>query len=88
MLNFMMNAVDVLSRCEVSGQTARDFHAVRDRLMSRAVKSGRLLVSAFCLLMYSPFSSLQKLRLFRHHYYDIESAVNSISHLTDFLHRK
>ena len=88
MTNFMMNGVDVLSRCPISRETARGFLAVRDRLMKRALRSGRVLLSCFFLLLYPPFTHLQKLRFFRHHYYDIESAVNHLSHWTDFLHRR
>ena len=88
MTNFMMNGIDVLSRCPVSPEISSGFYAVRDRLMKRALRSGRLLLSCFFLLLYPPFTYLQKLRIFRRHYYDIESAVNSLSHWTDFLHRR
>lgn len=88
MANFMMNGIDVLSRCPISQKIASGFLAVRNRLMKRSLRSGRLLISCFFLLLYPPFTHLQKLHFFRHHYYDIESAFNIIGHLTDFLHNK
>lgn len=88
MTNFMMNGTDVLSRCSISQEITSGFLAVRNRLMKRSLRNGRLLISCFFLLLYPPFTHLQKLRMFRHHYYDIESAVNHLSHCTDFLHRR
>lgn len=86
MTYFMMNGTDVLLRCSVSREIANGFLAVRNRLMKRALRSGRLLLSCFILLLYPPFANLQKLHFFRHHYYNIESAFNIMGHLTDFLH--
>ena len=88
MTNFLMNGVDLASRCPVSASTAMGFRAVRQRLLARSIRYGRLLLSGFFLLLFPPMSCLQKWRFFRRHYYDIESAVNYLAHLTDFLHRK
>lgn len=88
MMNFLMNGVDVLSRCQVSSGNAAKFRSVRLRLLRRSVRYGRVLLSSFCLLLFPPLSYLQKWRFFRHHYYDLEAIVNRISHLTDFLHSK
>lgn len=88
MTNFLMNGVDVLSRCPVSEANAKSFYAVRKRLLLRSVRCGRVLLSFFFLLLFPPLSYLQKIRTFRHHYYDIESVVNHVGHLTDFLHRR
>jgi len=88
MLNYMMNGVDVMSRFSISSDVAKDFRNLKKALLRRSLRYGRLLISCFCLLMYLPFSKLQKLRMFRHHYYDIESIINRLSHLTDFLHNK
>ena len=87
MTNFMMNGMDVLSRCSISRETASGFLAVRNRLMKRALKSYRLLLSCFFLILYPPFTHLQKLRFFRHHYYNMESVVNHLCHWMDFLHK-
>ena len=47
------------------------------------------MLACFFLLFFSPFSQIQKWRFFRHHYYDLESVVNKICHLTDLIiHRK
>ena len=88
MMNFLMNGVDVHSRCPISDETSMNFRKVKHRILCRSLSYGRLLLSSFFLLLFRPFCNLQKSRMFRHHYYDLESAVNSICHLTDFLHRK
>ena len=88
MANFLMNGVDVLSCFKISNEIALGFRAVRLRLLSRSLKYGRLFLFCFFLFLFPPLSYLQKLRLFRHHYYALESIVNSLCHLTDFIHNK
>lgn len=88
MMNFLMNGVDVHSRCPVSSETSKAFIRAKRRILLRSMKYCRIVLSCFILLLFCPFSYLQKIRFFRHHYYDIESFVNRICHLTDFLHRK
>lgn len=88
MLHFAMNGVDVLSRFPIASEIAKDFLDMRLSLLTRSLRYGRLLISCFCLLAFYPFSFVQKLRLFRHHFYDIESVINRLSHLTDFMHNK
>ena len=88
MVNFLMNGVDVLSKFTISKETAKDFVSVRLRLLYRSLSYGRILLFFYFFILFPPLSHLQKFRFFRHHYYDLESAVNSICHLTDFLHRK
>ena len=88
MLHFVMNGVDVLSRFPISVDIAKDFRVTRFALLTCSLRYGRLLISCFCLLMFWPFSLAQKLKAFRHHYYDIESVINRLSHLTDFMHNK
>ena len=86
--NFLHNGVYLLFKHTASTTVANDFLAVRRRLLSRALRNGRLLLASFFLLLFWPFSLLQKLRLFRRQYYNMESGVNLLSHLTDILHRK
>lgn len=86
--NYLMNGVDVLSRFPMTTVTGRAFYAVRLKLLFRSLRYGRLLLSCFFLVLFSPLCYLQKLRFFRRHYYNIESVVNIFAHLTDFLHRK
>ena len=88
MLNFTMNGVDVMSRFPISANIAKDFCGTKKALFFRSLRYGRFLISCFCLLMFPPFSKVQKLKSFRHHYYEIETIVNRLSHLTDFLHYK
>ena len=88
MANFLMNGVDVLSRFRISEDIAHVFLKVRVRLLWRSLKNGRLMLASFFLLLFSPFCYIQKFRFFRHHYYDLESVVNKICHLTDLVHCK
>lgn len=88
MANFLMNGVDVLSRFKISEEIAHNFLMVRVRILMRSLRNGRLMLACFFLLLFSPFSYVQKFRLFRHHYYDLESVVNKMCHLTDFIHCK
>lgn len=88
MANFLMNGVDVLSRFKITNEVTLGFRAVRLRLLSRSLRYGRLFLFCFFLILFPPLSHLQKLRLFRHHYYDLESVVNRLCHLTDFIHNK
>lgn len=88
MANFLMNGVDVLLRFNISEEIAHNFYLVRIRILMRSLRNGRLMLVCFFLLLFCPFSYIQKLRFFRHHYYDLESIVNKICHLTDFIHRK
>ena len=86
--NFLMNGVDLMSRQAITPGVAKGFCATKRRLLLRALRYGRLLLACFFLLLFWPFSLLQRFRLFRHHYYNIESLVNRLAHLTDCLHRK
>lgn len=88
MASFLMNGVDVFSRFKISGDIAHDFLLVRARLLCRSLKNGRVMLACFFLLLFSPLSHIQKFRFFRHHYYDLESVVNKICHMTDFIHPK
>ena len=88
MMYYMMKGVDVLLHCSVSETTACYFKNVRKSLFSRSVKYGRLMISCFFLLLFPPFCYVQRLRLFRIHYFDLEQAVNRLCHLADFLHSK
>ena len=88
MLYFAMNGVDVLSRFPISTDIAKEFRKTRKALWARSLRYGRLLISCLCLLMFDPFSVVQKLKVFRRHYNDIESVINRLSHLTDFMHNK
>jgi hypothetical protein len=85
---FLMNGADVASRSVISQEVRRDFLAVRKRLMFLSLRYGRFVLACFFLLLFSPFSRIQKWRFFRRHYYNLESVVNEVAHLTDFLHRK
>lgn len=88
MMHYMMKGVDVLLCCSVSETTVCFFKNVRKRLISKSVKYGRLMISCFFLLLFPPFCYLQRLRMFRKHYFDLEQTVNRLCHLTDFLHNK
>ena len=88
MMNYLMNGVDVQLRSSVSDAIANDFLEVRKRLIVRSLKYGRLLLSFFFFLLFPPLCYVQRIHFFRHHYYQIEVALNKICHMTDFLHSK
>lgn len=88
MVHILMTGVDLLSRFHISPPIAKDFTETRLRLMRRSLRYGRVLIAFFCLLLFPPLSSLQRLAIFRHHYNDLRSIVNIVAHLTDFLHSK
>lgn len=88
MTNFMMNGVDLMLKMPISSSIANGFRATKFRILKKSLRYGRLLLACFFLLLFRPFSLIQRLRIFRHHYYDIESVVNHVAHLTDFLHNK
>ena len=85
---FMMKGVDLIFRCPVSPDAIHEFRLVRGRLMHRSLCCGRLLLSLFFMLLFTPMSYMQRLRLFRRNYHKIETMVNRLSHMTDFLHNK
>ena len=87
-MHFMMNGLDVMSRCTVSTIATKNFRVVRKRLFIRSIKYGRLVISCFLLLLFPPLSNLQKMRFFRRHYYGLEFAVNRFCHIMDPLHCK
>ena len=88
MMNILMMGVDLLSRHPISETSAKAFRIIRLNLLSRSMKYGRLIMSSFCLLLFPPFSYIQKFRVFRRHYYKIDAILNRFCHFFDFLHNK
>lgn len=88
MLNYTMKGVDIMSQHQISSEIAKEFRNLKRSLLTRSFCYGRILITCFSLFLFTPFNKIQKWRLFRHHYHDIESIINRISHLTDFLHDK
>ncbi len=86
--NIIMRGMDVISKCTTTSEAISELQLSRGRLMSLALKNGRLLVASFLLLLYPPFTSFLRMSLFRKHYYDLEATINRLAHFTDFLHRK
>ena len=84
--NSLMRGFDVAMRFGIPPAVAVELRAVRRRLMLRSLRYGRLLVACFMLLLWRPFSMVQRLSFFRHHYHDLERGVSVVAHLTDFLH--
>lgn len=60
----------------------------RDKIMSLALKDGRLIIACFHLIEYRPFIYLFKFKYIRSHYYYMVKVVGRIAHLFDFIHRK
>lgn len=86
--NIVMRGMDVIQKCSTTSETISELQSARAHLMSLTLRNGRLLVACFLLLLFPPFISLLRIRLFRKHYYYLESVVNRIAHIADFLHRK
>ena len=61
---------------------------IRDKIMSHALKDGRLIIACILLLEYKPFIYLFRFKYFRSHYYYMSKIVGRIAHLFDFIHRK
>lgn len=85
--NILMAGTDVCMQCQVAALTARDFRAVRLRLLRRSLHYGRVVTSCFALLLFRPLNYLQRMKLVRHHYFKLEQLVGRVAHATDFLHR-
>lgn len=83
--NIMMRASDYVPKTRFN-DNVRTFYSTRSRLMSRAIKKGRILLSIFFLFLYSPFKYMKRLKWFRHHHKIMEQMVARISHMTDYLH--
>lgn len=88
LMYFLLNGVDLQYQFRVSKDIENDFLKVRKRLLLSSVQNFRLIISSFLLILFPPFSRIQKVKLFRRHYDQIEYVVNRIGHLVDFLHRK
>lgn len=71
--------VDVLMRCQIPDNTKDLFHTTRQQLLKRAWQYKRLLITAFLLLTFSPFCYLQKIRIFRHNYHNIQQFIRYLS---------
>ena len=61
---------------------------IRDKIMSLALKDGRLIIANFLLLEYKPLIYLFRIKYIRSHYYYMVKIVGRIAHLFDFVHRK
>ena len=86
--NIIMRGMDVILKCAITSETIYELRLARGRLMSLALRNGRLLVACFFLLLFPPFTSLLRMSLFRKFYYNLEATVNRLAHFSDFLHRK
>lgn len=85
---FLMNGIDLESKFSMSSDVVYEFRLVRSRLMHRSLRYGRLLLSLFFVLLFTPMCYIQRLRWFRSHYDRIELTVSLLAHATDFLHNK
>lgn len=83
----LMNASDVLPYVGGKSDNIKQFRLTRGRLMQCTLSEKRMLLAAFFMLLYSPWSNLKRWAWFRHHYHHFEQIVGKISHLTDFMHR-
>lgn len=87
-LSYMMIGIDMIIQCPVSDEISKEFNVVRNRLLLKSIRNGRVLVSLFVLLLFPPFNRIIRYRLFRSHYHRMMVVINRLSHLTDCLHKK
>ena len=85
---FLTNGIDLESKYSMPPEVLYEFRLARGRLMHRSLRYGRLLLSLFFMLLFTPMSYIQRWRWFRIHYDRIELTVNRLAHATDFLHSK
>ncbi len=52
----------------------------------QVLRSKRVLLTCFCLLLYKPFFHLFKIKAIRRNYYYLQKIVSRLQHLTDWLH--
>ncbi len=62
-------------------------YKLRRRLLKRSLRTGRMLIASYMLLLYNPLYQLFRLHFFRRNYYYLQKMVCKTAHLTDFLHR-
>ncbi len=65
----------------------RQIFKLRQRLLKRSLKTGRMLIVSYMLLLYNPLYQLFRLHSFRRNYYYLQKMICKTAHLTDFLHR-
>jgi len=74
----LLKAVDAQNQYGCSSETRRKLQKAKNRLMALTLKSGRLLMAVFFLVMYKPFSWLLRLPFFRKHYHQASMIVSKI----------
>ncbi len=64
----------------------QQFFQERSDYTRQVLRSKRVLLACFCLLLYKPFFLLYKIKAVRKNYYYLHKIVSRLQHLTDWLH--
>ena len=83
---FLIRSVDIKSKYFVSAEAVATLHATRSRLLGRALRHWRLLLAVLFLLLYSPFTWLQRVRYFRTHVDRLAVMVRRLAEKFNWLH--
>ena len=75
-----IKATDLYIHSNLPTKTKKMFQVFRHRLMADVIHHRQFLLSAFFLLMYSPFCHFLKFAFFRHHFDQIYRLVMRLSH--------
>ena len=85
---FLFRMDDIFLNVPQLDKELKLYQKARWQVHKFTLKKGRLLLSAYLLLLYFPFRFLPKLNVFSKNYHKIEKSIALLSHLTDFLHTK
>lgn len=85
--HILMKAEDLYIRYPFPKQVSQDFVKVRRRFLSYSLRKGRMLILFFFWLLFFPFSSFLRWRIFRHHYDTLVRILCRFSRFTECLHK-
>jgi len=82
----MTRSLQYVQMKKESDEQVLRIYELRKRLMKHSLKSGRISMICFTLLLFNPLYQLFRLHTFRKNYYYLQKTVARTAHLTDFLH--
>ncbi len=83
---FMLKGLYIIIQNQVSKNEISEFITIRNQLLYRSLRKGRLSIAISNLLLFKPFCNLINYSFFRRKYNFISNIIRRISHSTDFLH--
>ena len=84
---FLLRAIDLAYQKPISEELRQSLRITKRQLFHECVLDYRFLLTLLFIIMYKPFSSLLKVRLFRRLYYKIAIIIKGLSKMTDILHK-